>query len=721
MSMKCPKITIGYIIILMGITLHLLAYSFCYAQEPTWIQIGDYNSQEQLKKNIIDLFNHSCLPSRSLLKGSDVKSLLEDKRSEDIKHYESWKNKNKAANQEIIDKLQETHTLGETISDLQNSKSELEGRNKSIQSLLKNHNLRKEEIKDHIDEMDKAFLEKLQQISFRYIILSSTRLSGNDDLALKRLDCIRDAGYKAIKTCNVFIISSETITQDQKVIIDYIQAVIKGSVREYHATIIDDIDIPMNVIVVGNSEFYDMKVLKCYEIYPFIRMPNIPYEDSGFFEKQNAINITPDNLEQNFRQLKINSERLPGIRDLITELDIYNSQKEQEVATIINDKYREIGALHEEVKNIDRQVGIIGAELERNSKELDEIDRKLTSNYKDNSKLSKYIEDKRSEYQKAISTLNLHVTKHRCRRINTNGSPNDTYLSNLPEMAVEAEIDGNNLIAERFWQTNKGKLTEQKERGIQLKPKIKAYKILARYIRSDASEQQCFGLVVTFRLSLEFEHNLQLFSKANICYRESRFNEAVEIYSRIIEMAPDNAPAFNNRGNAKYSTGNINGAKQDFVRAIEIDPYYDNAYHNLGNIYLIQGNINGTLKQLKQAISCNPNKGRYYYTRAGIYCGMKQTNRALEDFDKALTYNPYLWEAFFDRGGLYYEQGKYREAVSDFSKVLELNSQNAKAYFYRANAYLNINQNQQACVDLHHACQLAHQEACRQYVKLSCN
>lgn len=234
---------------------------------------------------------------------------------------------------------------------------------------------------------------------------------------------------------------------------------------------------------------------------------------------------------------------------------------------------------------------------------------------------------------------------------------------------------------------------------------------LSAQYRQQLSEEQARHLLII----------RQLFDQANICYRGSRFNEAVELYSKIIEMLPDNASAFNNRGNAKYSTGNINGAKQDFVRAIEINPYYDNAYHNLGNIYLIQGNINGAIEQLNQAINCNSIKGRYYYTRAGIYCKMKQIDRALEDFDKALTCNPYLWEAFFDRGGLYYEQGKYREAVFDFSKVLELNSQNAKAYFYRANAYLNINQNQQACVDLHHACQLGHQEACRQYVKLSCN
>lgn len=227
------------------------------------------------------------------------------------------------------------------------------------------------------------------------------------------------------------------------------------------------------------------------------------------------------------------------------------------------------------------------------------------------------------------------------------------------------------------------------------------------------------------QLSEEQERNLlitrQLFNQANICYRESRFNEAVAIYSRIIEMAPDNASAFNNRGNAKYSTGNINGAIQDFAKAIEIDPYYDNAYYNLGNIYLVQGNINGALEQLNQAINCNSKKGRYYYTRAGIYRSMKQLNRALEDFDKALICNPYLWEASFDRGGLYYEQAMYREALFDFSMVLKLNPKIAKAYFYRANAYLNINQNQQACVDLHHACQLGHQQACRQYVKLSCN
>ncbi|MBU4420518.1 MAG: tetratricopeptide repeat protein, partial [Proteobacteria bacterium] len=62
--------------------------------------------------------------------------------------------------------------------------------------------------------------------------------------------------------------------------------------------------------------------------------------------------------------------------------------------------------------------------------------------------------------------------------------------------------------------------------------------------REQLSEEQVTNLLIT----------RQLFDEANICYRESRFNEAVKIYSKIIEMFPNNASAFNNRGNAKYST-----------------------------------------------------------------------------------------------------------------------------------------------------------------------
>ncbi len=213
----------------------------------------------------------------------------------------------------------------------------------------------------------------------------------------------------------------------------------------------------------------------------------------------------------------------------------------------------------------------------------------------------------------------------------------------------------------------------------------------------------------------------QLFSHANHCYQNSRFKEAVNIYSKIIKMNQGNASVFNSRGNAYYASGNIDNAIQDFVQAIQIDPDYDKAHYNLGNIYFINKDNANALRELNLAIKHNPRNGLYYYTRAGIYRNMKRRDDALNDFNRAVELNPDLWEAFFDRGGLFYMQEMYEKAVSDWSMVLELRPENFKAYFYRANAYLNMRQEEQACSDFHEACQLGYQNACSQYAELSCH
>lgn len=70
-------------------------------------------------------------------------------------------------------------------------------------------------------------------------------------------------------------------------------------------------------------------------------------------------------------------------------------------------------------------------------------------------------------------------------------------------------------------------------------------------------------------------------------------------------------------------------------QAIEINPNYAQAYSNRGFVHLQQGNIQQALTDLNQAIEINPNYTSAYYHRGLTHVQLGKKEAAIADFQKA--------------------------------------------------------------------------------------
>ena len=70
---------------------------------------------------------------------------------------------------------------------------------------------------------------------------------------------------------------------------------------------------------------------------------------------------------------------------------------------------------------------------------------------------------------------------------------------------------------------------------------------------------------------------------------------AIADYNKAIEIKPDYALAYNNRGNARYNLGDKEGAIADYNKAIEIKP--DDAY-----AYMSRGAVHFLMKDTQKGI-----------------------------------------------------------------------------------------------------------------------
>ena len=67
--------------------------------------------------------------------------------------------------------------------------------------------------------------------------------------------------------------------------------------------------------------------------------------------------------------------------------------------------------------------------------------------------------------------------------------------------------------------------------------------------------------------------------------------EAIADYNKAIDMNPDFADAYDNRGLTFYKQGSFTQAIVDFNKAIEINPNDSEEYNNRGACYSHQGSL----------------------------------------------------------------------------------------------------------------------------------
>ncbi len=74
----------------------------------------------------------------------------------------------------------------------------------------------------------------------------------------------------------------------------------------------------------------------------------------------------------------------------------------------------------------------------------------------------------------------------------------------------------------------------------------------------------------------------QLFDQALEASRNGRFNEALPLWNQVLELAPDDAAAWSNRGNVQLALGEPLAAIADQDRAMALDPASPDPHLNRG-------------------------------------------------------------------------------------------------------------------------------------------
>ncbi len=203
-------------------------------------------------------------------------------------------------------------------------------------------------------------------------------------------------------------------------------------------------------------------------------------------------------------------------------------------------------------------------------------------------------------------------------------------------------------------------------------------------------------------------------------FEEKKYENAINSFTKVIELVPTLADAFNDRASAKRMLEKYQEAIEDYSAAIILKKEKAIYYNNRGSAKMKLENFKDAIDDYTAAIILDSNCYLAINNRGIAKLENKDYKGAIEDFTLCLKKKSDYYTAINNRGIANYKAKRYKEAIDDFNIFISNNPLEASAYLHRGNTKEMLRDNEGACNDWKKAAELGIEEA-KTYVKKQCN
>jgi len=237
------------------------------------------------------------------------------------------------------------------------------------------------------------------------------------------------------------------------------------------------------------------------------------------------------------------------------------------------------------------------------------------------------------------------------------------YLISPPQLNRRIIFQQGVLIFNR-----KGKLEESLNTQIIIPQKSKS-KILEELELIGISKKTLFpdsgGLSswFTYKHSEHYDFLLKATTR-ELIKRNPDYAKCISILTNAIKIAenepivhPEIAGTYCDRGYAYDELEKYTDAVNDYTKAIEIDPEYTFAYNNRGTVYVKQKKYQNAINDFSKAIELNPNDTFAYNNRGIVFVKCGKIQNAINDFNCAIKIDSNDLYAYINLRNLYRNQG----------------------------------------------------------------
>lgn len=201
----------------------------------------------------------------------------------------------------------------------------------------------------------------------------------------------------------------------------------------------------------------------------------------------------------------------------------------------------------------------------------------------------------------------------------------------------------------------------------------------------------------------EVEYQLQV---ATFHVQSRQFSEAIRVYDKVIEIAPDDPRAYAGRAYAYQSKGQRDWAIRDYDRAVDLGAQDEAVYTNRAALEMSLGNLEAALEDCHTAIELNENSIEAHQRAASILYQLARYEESIPHFTRVIELDATASVQYRDRGWAHDAIGNSEEAYDDFSQVIAI-SRSKHSHFARGVSSVHARRHDRAEDDLIEACELS--------------
>lgn len=170
-------------------------------------------------------------------------------------------------------------------------------------------------------------------------------------------------------------------------------------------------------------------------------------------------------------------------------------------------------------------------------------------------------------------------------------------------------------------------------------------------------------------------------------YQEECFLDALNNFERVLELRPDFAGAWHQKGECYFQLEDYSNSYESYKKATEINPKLPNPWHGLGTILSFKGNYKEAIINFQKCILlCGKNPSPFPFSGIGnAQWHEGDYSAALESFKCALNIDADFKNAWLGLGNVYTSDEKNKEAEKAYLKAIEIDAKFPKPWLGRGN------------------------------------
>lgn len=196
------------------------------------------------------------------------------------------------------------------------------------------------------------------------------------------------------------------------------------------------------------------------------------------------------------------------------------------------------------------------------------------------------------------------------------------------------------------------------------------------------------------------------YSKGIDAFCAGRYDEAVELFDRVIAQESNHVSALIRRGDVAFKRGDFAGAKEYYQKAKEIRPHSIEVLLSLENVFRFEDNWKGALRYLDSILEIdreNPRalrKKREIYEKLGDWESLvdvqqKILKTGIPESEKTLEENNLLGYQY-ELGRHFLEKGEFENAIKTLSGIIKHDREFIAAYLALAETHIGNGNHKEA-------------------------